>query len=130
MEQIPAFIEQIFTENPPDDNCNAIASGMEMVENQINDLLNAGCHGQAAILFMQLATAVARHFTNDSHWEYFDDDYEPQYVVDRLSQAFHSRIIRLSPQAKETLERGIQKLSGMESVRDYGYPHITLDLKG
>lgn len=132
MERIPALIEQIFAENPPDDNCDAIAAGMDMTENHINELLKAGCHEQSAILFLQLATAIARHFMDDAHWEYFDDDYAPQYVMDRLSRTFQGEITRntLTAQAKETLERGIQKLSETESVREYGYPRITLDLKG
>lgn len=131
MGQIPAFIEQIFTENPPDDNCEAVADGMNAVEDNIKELLRSGCHEQAAILFMQLATAVAGHFMDDSHWEYFDDDYAPQYVMERLSQSFQKLIIRdsLAPQAEKALERGLQELSEMESVREYGYPRITLYLK-
>lgn len=131
IEQIPVFIEQIFTENPLDESCEKIAAGMNMVENNIEELLKIGCHEQAAVLFMQLAKAISRHFMNDSHWEYFDDDYAPQYVMDRLSQAFQKLIIQnsLIPQAGETLEKGIQEISTMESVREYGYPRITLQLR-
>ena len=91
MEEIPTLIEQIFTENPLDDNCDAIATRMSMTENHINEPLKAGCHEQAVILFLQLAAAIARHFMNDSHWEYSDDDYVPQYVMDRLFQAFQGQ---------------------------------------
>lgn len=133
MEQIPAFIEQIFTENPSDDNCSAIASEIEMVENHINDLLNSGYYGQAAILFIQLAITVARHFINDSHWEYFDDDYEPQYVVDRLFQTFHNRMTRnrLSPQKrKKRLREAYRNFPGWNPSVSMDIHILILDLKG
>ena len=83
--QIPDFIEEIFRTNLPDEDCDAIASGMEGIGVNIRELLDAGCHEQAAALFMQLAIALAEHFITEEHWCYFDDCYSPNDILGALA---------------------------------------------
>lgn len=130
--QIPEFIEEIFKANLPDEDCNAIASGMEGIGVNIHELLDAGCHEQAAALFMQLAIALAEHFITEEHWCYFDDCYSPNDVLDMLAKDFNEIMgqRRFSEPAISILSTGMQTLEGMEAVHEYGYPHITLQLPG
>ena len=114
--QIPDFIEEIFRTNLPDEDCDAIASGMEGIGVNIRELLDAGCHEQAAALFMQLAIALAEHFITEEHWCYFDDCYSPNDILGALARDFNST--------------GMQTLETMEAVLEYGYPRITLQIPG
>ncbi len=130
--QIPDFIEEIFRTNLPDEDCDAIASGMEGIRVNIHELLDAGCHEQAAALFMQLAIALAEHFITEEHWCYFDDCYSPNDVLDMLARDFNV-IMRqgyFSEPAIRILSTGMRTLETMEAVLEYGYPHITLQLAG
>lgn len=130
--QIPDFIEEIFRTNLPDEDCDAIASGMEGIRVNIHELLDAGCHEQAAALFMQLAIALAEHFITEEHWCYFDDCYSPNDVLDMLARDFNV-IMRqgyFSESAIRILSTGMRTLETMEAVLEYGYPHITLQLAG
>lgn len=128
LNAIPDFIENIFQAAPLDNDCESIAMAMEPVSNNIVELLDAGSHEQAAKLFMQLALAVAKHFIADEHWTCFDDNYAPDYLLDALAKRFHSKIMEsnFSKNAMDILWQGKQKLAGMESVREYGYPYIDL----
>ena len=130
--QIHDFIEEKYRTNQPDEDRDPIASGMEGIRVNIHELLDAGCHEQAAALFMQLAIALAEHFITEEHWCYFDDCYSPNDVLDMLARDFNV-IMRqgyFSESAIRILSTGMRTLETMEAVLEYGYPHITLQLAG
>ena len=128
LNAIPDFIENIFQVTPPDNDCESIAMAMEPVCNNIAELLDAGCHEQAARLFIQLTLATAKHFMSDEHWACFDDNYTPDYLLGGLVEQFRRKIMEndFSKNAMDILWLGKQELAGMESVREYGYPCIDL----
>lgn len=107
-------------------NCSRISNLMYAESRNIEGLLNSGKHKEAALRFMQLTKSMCRHFISDEHWCYFDDMYDPDYVVRTLCDNFRESMTegKLDIDTIEYLKAAWKEIIEMESYKSYYVPSV------
>lgn len=105
-------------------DCDFIAILMESEERKIHALCEKKQFADAALKLMQLTKSMCRHFVSDEHYNYFDDLYAPEYVVNDLVRYFNDLIRRgiLPDDVKSFLESASVEIMASEAAREYGVP--------
>lgn len=107
-------------------DCDFIAVLMESEERKIHELCDNKQFAEAALKLMQLTKSMCRHFVSDEHFNYFDDLYAPEYVVNDLVRYFNDLIHRgiLPDDVKSFLKSASVEIMESEAAREYGVPGI------
>ena len=81
MIQLNPRYEAIFNPDNIDQDCDEIASLMNVEADFIKEALEAGLHKQEVSMYIEFLKSMCEHFIKDEHWCYFDDMYSPEYVM-------------------------------------------------
>lgn len=105
-------------------DCDFIAVLMESEERKIHELCDNKQFAEAALKLMQLTKSMCRHFVSDEHYNYFDDLYAPEYVINDLVRYFNDLIHRgiLPDDVKSFLKSASVEIMASEAAREYGVP--------
>lgn len=105
-------------------DCDFIAVLMESEERKIHELCDNKQFAEAALKLMQLTKSMCRHFVSDEHYNYFDDLYAPEYVVNDLVRYFNDLIHRgiLPDDVKSFLKSASVEIMESEAAKEYGVP--------
>lgn len=105
-------------------DCDFIAVLMESEERKIHELCDNKQFAEAALKLMQLTKSMCRHFVSDEHYNYFDDLYAPEYVVNDLVRYFNDLIHRgiLPDDVKSYLNSASVEIMASEAANEYGVP--------
>ncbi len=105
-------------------DCDFIAVLMESEDRKIHELCENKQFAEAALKLMQLTKSMCRHFVSDEHYNYFDDLYAPEYVVNDLVRYFNDLIHRgiLPDDVKSFLGSASVEIMASEAAREYGVP--------
>lgn len=105
-------------------DCDFIAVLMESEERKIHALCDNKQFAEAALKLMQLTKSMCRHFVSDEHFNYFDDLYAPEYVINDLVRYFDDLIHRgiLPDDVKSFLKSASVEIMESEAAREYGVP--------
>lgn len=105
-------------------DCDFIAVLMESEERKIHELCDNKQFAEAALKLMQLTKSMCRHFVSDEHFNYFDDLYAPEYVVNDLVRYFNDLNHRglLPDDVKSYLKSASVEIMASEAAREYGVP--------
>ena len=95
---------------------------MESEEQKIHALCEKKQFAEAALKLMQLTKSMCRHFVSDEHYNYFDDLYAPEYVINDLVRYFNDLIHRgiLPDDVKSFLKSASVEIMASEAAREYG----------
>lgn len=124
------YEERIFDSEKIDWNCNRIADMMSTQVKLIRKIVETGDYRQAALRFLQLTKSMCRHFVEDEHYNFFDDMYSPEYVIDELIDMFRklAETGRLPEETKQYLTQAWKEIQETECCRFYGLPRKGLSL--
>ena len=145
MIQLNPRYEAIFNPDNIDQDCDGIASLMNVEADFIKEALNAGLYKQAVTMYLQLLKAadkreesqvhlvypereqarpkvksMCEHFVEDEHYCYFDDMYSPEYTMQWIYEAIQKHDIDAESQA--LLDEGNKEILQSECYEDYGVP--------
>ena len=112
--------EKIFDIRNIDDDCNKIANMMSSEATIIKEAMSAGLFKQAVTMYLQLLKAMCIHFVDDEHYCYFDDLYEPEYIVQGLFEKL--QMCNLDFETAMILKEGHDEIMQTECYQEYGYP--------
>lgn len=99
MIQLNPRYEAIFNTDNIDQDCDRIASLMNVEVDFIKDALDAGLYKQAVTMCLQLPKSMCEHFVEDEHYCYFDDMYSPEYTMQWIYEAIQKHDIDAESQA-------------------------------
>ena len=120
MIEINPRYEAIFNPDNIDQDCDRIASLMNVEAAFIKEALDAGLYKQGVTMYLQLLKSMCEHFVEDEHWCYFDDMYSPEYTMQWIYEAIQKRDI--DEESLELLEEGRKEILQSECYKEYGYP--------
>ena len=145
MPQLNPRYEAIFNPDNIDQDCDRIASLMNVEADFIKEALGAGLYKQGVTMYLQLLKAadkreesqvhlaypereqarpevksMCKHFVEDEHFCYFDDMYSPEYTMQWIYEAIQKHDIDAESQA--LLEEGHKEILQSECYKDYGFP--------
>lgn len=120
MIQLNPRYETIFALENIDQDCDKIASLINVERNYISEALDAGLYKQAVTMYLQLLKSMCKHFVEDEHYCYFDDLYSPEYTMQWIYEAIQEHDIDAESQA--LLEEGHKEILQSEYYEDYGCP--------
>lgn len=122
------YEQRIFNRRNVDWDCYSIWQLMLEENKNIEKLLAVGEYQAAALMFLQLAKSMCRHFVIDRHWEYFDDMYSPEYAIRDMVEEFEklAKEGKLPEDVNAYLHEAWKEIEGMESCTDYGVPRGAL----
>ena len=120
MIQLNPRYEAIFNPDNIDQDCDGIASLMNVEADFIKEALDAGLYKQAVTMYLQLLKSMTKHFVEDEHYCYFDDMYSPEYTMQWIFEAIQKHDIDAESQA--LLDKGHTKILQSECYEDYGVP--------
>ena len=109
MIQLNPRYEAIFNPDNIDQDCDRIASLMNVEADFIKEALDAGLYKQAVTMYLQLL-----------HYCYFDDMYSPEYTMQWIYEAIQKHDIDAESQA--LLDEGHKEILQSECYEDYGVP--------
>lgn len=76
--------EEMFRNEMVTWECGLIALDMDQEFEDLKEACDLGLYDVAVKLFLSLTMSLCKHFIEDEHWQWFDDFYEPEYVVMRM----------------------------------------------
>ena len=137
--------EAIFNPDNIDQDCDRIASLMNVEADFIKEALDAGLYKQAVTMYLQLLKSMCEHFVEDEHYCYFDDMYSPEYTMQWIYEAIRKAAIKreecqvttcafpsvsrlnevkhdIVAESQALLEEGHKEIQQSECYEDYGYP--------
>ena len=94
MIQLNPRYEAIFNPDNIDQDCDRIASLMNVEADFIKEALDAGLYKQAVTMYLQLLKSMCEHFVEDEHYCYFDDMYSPEYTMQWIYEAIRKAAIK------------------------------------
>ena len=120
MIQFNPRYEAIFNPDNIDQDCDRIASLMNVEADFIKEALDAGLYKQAVTMYLQLLKSMVNHFVDDEHFCYFDDMYSPEYSL----QWIYEDIMKcdIDKESRKLLEEGHKEILQSECYEEYGYP--------
>jgi hypothetical protein len=120
MIQLNPRYEAIFNPDNIDQDCDRIASLMNVEADFIKEALDAGLYKQAVTMYLQLLKSMVNHFVDDEHFCYFDDMYSPEYSL----QWIYEDIMKydIGQESRRLLEDGHKEILQSECYQEYGYP--------
>ena len=103
---------------------------LENEKDAIQRVLDDGHPMQAALQAMQLIKSLCRHYISESHWDYYDDWYSPDFTVKDLLKLFQDRYAKnsLPVDVVEYLRTAWKEIQEEESVTDYYMPSCELGI--
>ena len=115
------FEERIFNYKNIDEDCSKIASLMWNEKAVIDGFIADGNYQEAALKFLQLTKSMCRHFMMDCHWDFYDDLYSPEYVVDSIVDVFENLVKqgKLPENVKTYIHEAWKEIKDMECCTDY-----------
>ncbi len=120
MLQLNPRYEAIFNPDNIDQDCDRIASLMNVEADFIKEALDAGLYKNAVTMYLQLLKSMCKHFVEDEHYCYFDDMYSPEYTMQCIYEEIQKHDIDIESQT--LLEEGHKEMQQSECYEDYGYP--------
>lgn len=126
----PEYERKIFSRNNIDFECDTIWHLMLNEEEKIKKLIETGNIQTAALLYMQLAKSLCIHFVDDEHYNYFDDMYNPDYVLTSLTEKFNKLNLSggLQKSTKTFLRKAWKEIQETEAFCNYGVPSCVLKM--
>ena len=118
MIQLNPRYEAIFSPDNIDQDCDGIASLMNVEADFIKEALDAGLYKNAVTMHLQLLKSMCKHFVEDEHYCYFDDMYSPEYTMQCIYEEIQKHDIDIESQA--LLEEGHKEILQSECYEDYG----------
>ena len=112
--------EKLFDRRYINMDCDRIANNISPIASQIEEILKAGLYLRAVTMYLQLLKSMCKHFTEDEHYNYFDDMYSPEYSMHWILEAIHKYDIGTEAQA--LLDAGHAEIRQTECYTDYGVP--------
>ncbi len=112
--------EQIFDVRNIDDECNKIAVLMSKEVEFINEALDAGMYKHAVEMYLQILNAMCVHFVEDEHYCYFDNLYEPEYILQGIFEKF--QMSNMDFDSAMLLKEGHDDIMKSKCYQEYGYP--------
>ena len=145
MIQLNPRYEAIFNPDNIDQDCDRIASLMNVEADFIKEALDAGLYKQAVTMYLQLLKSMTKHFVEDEHYCYFDDMYSPEYTMQWIYEAIRKAAIKreegqvttcafpsasrlneikhdMDEESRQLLEEGHNEILQSECYKEYGYP--------
>ena len=119
MIQLNPRYEAIFNPDNIDQDCDRIASLMNVEADFIKEALDAGLYKIAVTMYLQLLKSMCKHFVEDEHYCYFDDMFSPEYAMQCIYEEIQKHDIDIHSQA--LLEDGHKEIQQSECYEDYGY---------
>lgn len=115
------FEERIFNYKNIDEDCSKIASLMWNEKAVIGRLIADGNYQEAALKFLQMTKSMCRHFMMDCHWDFYDDLYSPEYVVNSIVDVFENLVKqgKLPENVKTYIHEAWKEIKDMECCTDY-----------
>ena len=120
MIQFNPWYEAIFNPDNIDQDCDRIASLMNVEADIIKEALAAGLYKQAVTIYLQLLQSMVNHFVDDEHFCYFDDMYSPEYSLRWIYEDIMKYDI--DQESRILLEEGHKEILQSECYQEYGYP--------
>ena len=120
MIQLNPRYEAIFNPDNIDQDCDEIASLMNVEADFIKEALDAGLYKQAVTMYLQLLKSMTKHFVEDEHYCYFDDMYSPEFTMQWIYEAIQQHDI--DAESLALLEDGHEEVLHSECYVNYGYP--------
>ena len=145
MIQLNPRYEAIFNPDNIDQDCDKIASMMNVEADFIKEALDAGLYKQAVTMYLQLLKSMCEHFVEDEHYCYFDDMYSPEYTMQWIYESIRKAAIKreesqvttcaflsvsrlnevkhdIDAESLALLEEGHKEILHSECYEDYDYP--------
>ena len=145
MLQLNPRYEAIFNPDNIDQDCDRIASLMNVEADFIKEALDAGLYKQAVMMYLQLLKSMCKQFVEDEHYCYFDDMYSPEYTMQWIYEAIRKAAIKreegqvttcafpsvsrlnevkhdIDIESKALLDEGHKEILQSECYEDYGVP--------
>lgn len=120
MIEINPRYEAIFNPDNIDQDCDKIASMMNVEADFIKEPLDAGLYKQAVTMYLQLLKSMTKHFVEDEHYCYFDDIYSPEYTMQWIYEAIQKH--NIDAESQTLLEEGHKEILQSECYKEYGSP--------
>lgn len=111
----------IFNPDNIDQDCDGIASLMNVKVDFIKEALDAGLYKQAVTMYLQLLKSMCEHFVEDAHYYYFDDMYSLEYTMQWIYEAIQKHDIDAESQV--LLTKDIRKSSRANAMRTMVFLH-------
>ena len=112
--------EELFAPRHINMDCDRIADNIRPVARLIEETLKAGLYTQAVTMYLQLLKSMCKHFTEDEHYNYFDDMYSPEYSLQWIFVSIQKYDI--GKEAHSLLDAGHAEIRQTECYTDYGMP--------
>ena len=105
-------------------DCDYIAALMADEERRIHSLCENKQYAEGALRLMQLVKSMCRHFVSDEHYNYFDDLYVPEYVINDLVRYFNELIQKgvVPDEVRSFLRSSSEEIMSSEAAKEYGIP--------
>ncbi len=120
MIQLNPRYEAIFNPDNIDQDCDEIASLMNVEADFIKEALDAGLYKQAVTMYLQLLKSMCKHFVEDEHYCYFDDMYSPEYTMQWIYEAIQNHDI--DAESLALLDERHKKSYRANAYEAYGVP--------
>ncbi len=112
--------EKLFARHFINMDCDRIANNIRPITRQIEEALKVGLYTQAVTMYLQLLKSMCKHFTEDEHYNYYDDMYSPEYSMHWILEDIKKYDI--GTEAKALLDDGHAEIRQTECYTDYGMP--------
>ena len=145
MPQLNPRYETIFNPDKIDQDCDGIASLMNVEADFVKEALDAGLYKQAVMKYLQLLQSMCKLFVEDEHYCYFDDLYSPEYTMQWIFEAIRKAAIKreegqvttcafpsvsrlnevkydIDAESQAFLDEGHKETLQCECYEDYGIP--------
>ena len=122
MIQLNPRYEAIFNPDNIDQDCDEIASLMNVEADFIKEALDAGLYKQGVTMYLQLLKSMCEHFVEDEHYCYFDDMYSPEYTIQWIYEAIQNHDI--DAESLALLDEGHKEILQSECLRTMVFLHI------
>ncbi len=120
MIQLNPRYEAIFNPDNIDQDCDGIASLMNVEADFIKEALDAGLYKHAVTMYLQLVKSMCEHFVKDEHYCYFDAMYSPEYTMQGIYEAIQEH--NIDSESQRLLEESHKEILQSECCEDYGMP--------
>lgn len=119
-------IENLIMATKLNEDCDSLAHAIVPLCDNVEELIDAGVYASAVKFYLQIVKSIAFHFVAESHFDYFDDLYSPDYVLQGTMMKFIKSYKNgiMDAESYDMLRSGIAEVGEMEAYQDYGHPYV------
>lgn len=119
-------IEKSIKSAPLDVDCDSFNKVISTLTDYVDESIAADIFESAIQYYLQILKSVSIHFVDDCHYDYFDDMYSPdymlQYTFEKFIKAYNEG--QMNDDYYVQLKEGMAEMALMEAFQDYGYPYV------